>query len=247
MVALGGPVSSWPRGQAELFDPGALMLMESLRLGRRALFPVEASAGATAVVALLAGVFPLGALLAGLGREGKLSASFLAGRAAAHAGTLALLFGAASLLQAATGALLSALGGRLIGSLHLDAPAEDLAFAGLFTVALGVVAALGVLRDLASVAAVRGGHGFYVASSRALACARKGFGWAFLDWAWRASLGVAGVALAAWLTPAGVSAAAVAAGVALHQAAILGATFARASWLAAAMRRYDATEPALEG
>jgi hypothetical protein len=30
--------------------------------------------------------------------------------------------------------------------------------------------------------------------------------------------------------------------VVLHQGAIFGATFARASWLAAAMRLYDATE-----
>ena len=36
-AALGGPTSSWPRGQAELFDPGAVMLVESLRLARRAL------------------------------------------------------------------------------------------------------------------------------------------------------------------------------------------------------------------
>jgi hypothetical protein len=102
--------------------------------------------------------------------------------------------------------------------------------------------AVGVLRDLASVAAVRGEQRLYVATSRALACARRAGGRAILGWAWRASLGFAGLLLAAWLSPRGAGVAAVAAGVALHQAAIAGATFARASWLSAAMRLVDATE-----
>jgi hypothetical protein len=246
-AALSGPTASSPRGQAELFDPGGVMLLETLRFARRSLMPIGVSAGAVAAIALIAGVFPLAALLAGLGREGRLSVTFLADRAWAHAGTLALIFGLGTALQVVTVALLMLAGGKLIGALKLAPPPDDLAFVGLLAVAGGVGLAVGVLRDLASVAAVRGDHGLYVAASRALRCARRGGGRAMLGWAWRASLGFAGLVAAAWLAPRGVSTAAVVAGAALHQAAIAGATFARASWLAAAMRLVDATETSHDG
>ena len=245
-MALGGPTSAWPRRQAELFDPGGVMLVESLRLGRRAILPVEGSAGAVAAVALLAGIFPLAMLLVGISREGKLTGAFLAGRAWAHAGTLALISGLGALFQALACGLVVVLGAKIVGAFHLAPPAEDLATAAVVAVAVVVGLLAGVLRDLASVAAVRGDHGLYVASARALRCARRRGGRALLAWTWRSALGLAGILLAAWLAPAPGSALAIAAGVMLHQGAILGATFARASWLAAAMRLHDATGPKAE-
>ncbi len=243
-VALGGPVAAWPRGQGVLFDPGGVMLVEALRLSRRALDPSAMEAAAVALLALLAGVFPLAVLLVGLARDGRLPAGFLAARAVSHAGTLALLSLVAVPAQAIAGAFVAFLGGKLIGAFDLTTPAHDVATAALALVVLAVVCAAGVARDLALVAAVRGEHRFYVAASRALHLARHSGGRAFLAWAWRASLGLAGIVLAAWLAPslAGASAWAVLAGFLLHQAAIAGATFARASWLAAAMRLYDAGE-----
>lgn len=246
-TALSGPTASFPRGQAELFDPGGVMLLETLRLVRRSLLTVGVSAGAVAALALLAGVFPLAALLAGLDREGRLSFTFLADRAWAHAGTLALVFGVGVAAQATLVAGVMLAGGKLIGALALSPPPDDLAFVGLGALAAGVALVVGVLRDLASVAAVRGNHHFYVAASRALLCARRSGGRAILGWAWRTSLGFAGLLLAAWLTPRGTTTAAVVAGAALHQAAIAGATFAHASWLAAAMRLVDATEATMAG
>jgi hypothetical protein len=238
---LGGPVASYPRGHAELFDPGAVMLVESLRLTRRAWPAVGWSAGALATVAILAGVFPLGALLAGLGREGRLPAPFLLEKAWSNAPTLGLLYGLFALAQAGAIGLVIVLGGKAIGAAALRPPADDLAFVALFTVAGSLGLMLGLLRDLASVAAVRGQHGLYVATSDALVCARRAGGRALAAWAWRALLGVAGLACAAWLAPAlaGAAAPAIALGVLLHQGAVAGATFAHASWLAAAMRLYD--------
>jgi hypothetical protein len=242
-LVLSGPTASWPRAGAELFEPGGVLLVETLHVARRSVALVDFSALSIAAPALLASVFPLGVLLAGLGREGRLSAAFLADRAWAHAGTLALIFGLGAALQSVAAAAVVLLGGRLIGALKLAAPPDDLAFVALFAVALAVALGLGVLRDLASVAAVRGDHGFYVAASRALHCAGRSGGRVLLGWAWRAALGFAGLVAAAWLSPRGAGMAAVVAGVALHQAAIAGATFAHASWLAAAMRLVDAAAP----
>jgi hypothetical protein len=248
VVALGTPTASFPRRQGELFDPGGVMLIESLRLNRRALVPIETSAGIVAAVALLAGIVPLAVLLAGLDREGRLSGARLAGRAFAHAGTLALITVLGALLQLVTSGVVMVLGGKVVGALGLVRPAEDLAHWGLLAVVLGVVLVAGVLRDLASAAAVRGDHGLYVASARALHCARHAGGRALFAWAWRGALGLFGIVVAALLAPAlaGASAGAIAVGVVLHQAAIAGATLGRASWLAAAMRLYDATEPRVE-
>jgi hypothetical protein len=243
-LVMSGPTANWPRAQAELFEPGGVMLIETLHVARRSLALVDYSMAAIAAPTLLASVFPLAVLLAGLGREGRLSAAFLADRAWAHVGTLALIFGLGAALQGVAVALVLVAGGKLIGALKLAAPPDDLAFVALFAVALGVGLGLGVLRDLASVAAVRGEHRFYTAVSRALRCAGRGGGRALLGWAWRAALGFGGLVAAAWLSPAGAKAAAVVVGVALHQVAIAGATFAHASWLAAAMRLVDATEEA---
>ncbi len=135
--------------------------------------PVLWSTGAVAVVTLLAGLLPLGALLAGLGRKGRVSAAFVGGRAAGHAATLALVFGLGVLAQGAVFALAVLLGSKIIEALKLVAPAQDLAFVALFAIALGLALVLGVVRDLASAAAVRDDLRFYDAASRALRCVRR--------------------------------------------------------------------------
>jgi hypothetical protein len=244
-VAVGAPAANYPRGGAELFDPGGLMLIESTRLIRRAVMPLLFSGGAVALLAAATGLFPLGMLIAGLGREGRLSAGFVAGRAWKHAGTMALLWGAGMLAQALLAAIGSLAGGKLIGALKLVAPGEDIAFVVLFAVVLGIMIAVGVLRDLAWVAAVHGEHRFYVACVRALRCARMAGVRALGAYAWRGALGLGAVVLAARLAPplAGASTAMLAVGVLVHQAGIAGAVFARASWLAAAIGLLDKTAP----
>jgi hypothetical protein len=245
-VALGGATAWYPRGQTELFGAGSVMLIESLRLGRRAYAPVTWSAGAVATLALVGGLLPLGALLAGLGRRGRVSVAFLAGRAWGHAGTLALVSVLGLLAQGAVFALVLELGSKVVQALKLGLPGDDLASAGLVAFAALVAMVLGVVRDLAVAAAVRDDLRFYDATARALRCARRAGGRVLLAWTWRSLLGFAGlvaaVVAASYLPVA--PAAAVVASVALHQAGIAGTTFAHASWLAAAMRYLDATAPA---
>jgi len=244
-AVIGAATTSWPHGQSELFAPGGVLLLESLRLARRGIPAAVYSGGAIAAVALLAGVVPLGALLAGLGRRGRAPLAFLASLAAAHAGTLALLFGLGALAQGIVAAVAVLLGSKVLDLLALASPGDDLAFLALFAVVLALVCVVGVLRDLAAVAAVHGELRFYLAASRALRTARMAAGRALGAWAWRSALGLGGVVVAAGLSPslASTTTARVLLGVALHQGAILGVTFAHASWLAAAMRLHHATEP----
>ena len=241
-MVVGGPVSAWPHGQAHLFDPGGVMLVEALRFMRHGIGPVVVEVLLVAALALIAGVIPLAILLCGLDREGRLPVGFLAGRAASRAGTLALLSLVTVLAQAIVGALLALLGSKLVGAFDLTARGADMANAALVAVVLAAVCALGVLRDLAFAASVRRELRFYSAAASALRVARRSGGRALGAWAYRAALGAVGLALAAWLAPsiAGASAAAIVAGAVLHQAAIVGMAFAHASWLAAAMRLHDA-------
>jgi hypothetical protein len=242
VVALGGVTSQYPRGQAELFDAGGVMLLETLRLGRRAIMPVFVAGGSVAIVAVILGLFPLAAVIAGLGREGRLGAAFLAGRAAAHAGTIALLFGLGVLAEGVVAVLASLLLGRLAGALHLAAPGDDLAAVAAFLLALLAAAVIGVIRDLAFVAAVHGDRRFYGAAVHAVSTFRRAPLRVTVAWAWRSLLGLVALGLAAWLAPSitATSGLAALAALALHQIALFAAAFARASWLAAAIRFHDA-------
>jgi hypothetical protein len=237
-AAVGGVTSSYPRAQAELFDVGGVMLIESVRLARRAAPAVGAAGATVTMLATALGLIPLAVVIAGLGRRGRLGVGSLAARTSAHAGTLALLFGLGLLAQAVAAAIVVALGSKLLDGLKPVPPTEDLAFVAVFTIALGVAALIGVVRDLAYVAAVHRERGFYMACVDALRGLGRAPARALGGYAWRASLGLAALALAAWAAPSltNASRGAIAAGILLHQAALLGAAFARVSWLAAAIR-----------
>jgi hypothetical protein len=245
-AALGGATAQYPRAQAELWDAGGLMLLESLRLSRRAQPVVFASASSLSLLAIVFGLFPLAALIAGLGRSGRLSVGFLAARAWAHAGTVALAYGLGALAQVLLAIVLWLVGAKVITATRIAPPAEDVATAALVVVIFAALAAVGVVRDLAYVGAVHGGHRFYMATSRALRCVVRRPGGALLGWSWRSALGASGLVLAAWAAPSlrGVTTAGVLAGVLLHQASLFGVAYARASWLAAGIRLLDATAPA---
>lgn len=238
VAALGFATSRYPRAQAALFDPGAMMLLESLRVSRRTVPPVVWSSSTVALAAAAIGLVPLAMAIAGLGRQGRLLGAFLLGRAWAHAGTLALLFGLTLAAQVVTAAILMLLGGKLIDATHIVPPAEDLAFAALILVVLAVVSVIGVIRDLAYASAVHHDRGLYTATSRAIHAFRERPARTFLAWAWRAGLGLVLLVLAAWLTPPArdASTGMIALGFLIHQVALFAAAFARASWLAAAIR-----------
>lgn len=243
---LSGAVAGYPRGDAELFDRGAIMLVEALRLAARGA-PAALTSSATA--ALFAGAFglvPFAMLIAGLGREGRVRAPFLAARAARPLGTLTLLWGVGFAAQAIFAALLTLLGVKLVGALHLAARGQDLAHVGLGVVALLALLPLGVARDLAAVSAVNDETRFYTSSSRALQVFRRAFGRALGAYLLRTIPALAVLLAALWIPGALRSPGApppVALPFVLHQLAIVSAVFLRASWLAAAIRLLDERAP----
>jgi hypothetical protein len=101
-----------------------------------------------------------------------------------------------------------------------------------------------MVRDLTWVAAVRDDTAAYSSGARALSCLRGGR--PVVSWAWRWAVGLAALVLLAALAPRAVDAGALALSVACHQAGVLAVVFARASWLAAAVRAYDRQEASRE-
>ncbi|MFT3771217.1 MAG: hypothetical protein QM820_37860 [Minicystis sp.] len=244
-AAVGALSGDYPRGQAVLFDPGGLMLLESIRLLRRTLPAVGYALGPGVVIATAFGLFPLALLIAGLGQSGRLSAAFLTARAWAHAGTLALMFGLGALAQVLAVVVVSLVGFKIVAATRVAPPGEDLASLAVVAVALLAAAVLGVVRDLAYVAAVHGGHRFYTATSRALRCLIQAPARTLFAWSSRAILGLAILAFAAWAAPAArnASTAAVFLAVIFHQFALAAGAFLRASWLASGIRLLDLTAP----
>jgi hypothetical protein len=239
-------VAGYPRGDAELFDRGGTMLIEAIRLARFGSPAATTSSGLAILFTGAVGLLPFAALIAGLGREGRVRASFLAARAVRPLGTLTLLWGLGFAAQAIFGALLGVLGVKLIGAFHPTARGEALAHVGLGVVALLALLPIGVARDLAMVSAVNDETRFYTSSSRALRVVRRAFGRAIGGYLVRALLGLA-ILLAALALPSllGAPDAPPAAAIpfAIHQVAILLAVSLRASWLASAIRLLDTRAP----
>lgn len=230
---LSGPVANQPRGDAALFDPGGVMLLEALRLAGRGAAGATTASGAIALLATFLGLLPFAALVAGLGREGRLSRGYLAARAIQPMGTLALIWGLGLLAQAILAVIVTLLGGKLVGALHLDSPREDIARLVLTGVVLLAVIAAGVVRDLSAVSAVNDGTRLYTSVQRALRAVGHAGGRVALAYATRGVLALAAVggavALASALSGVPVMPFVV------HQAGIAGVVFFQASWLAAAI------------
>lgn len=234
----GEVVAGYPRGDAELFDPGGVMLLEASRLLRPALVPLAVQGGLGALVAALIGLLPLAALITALGHDGKLTARFLAARAVAPLGPLALLWGTALLAQVVAVALVLTIGEQLLAQARLELIHEDLARIGVVGVGLAFGLAIGVVHDLARVLAVLEARGFYSASARALYVMRQAPGRALWAYMWRGALALVALSAAGLFshrvglaTPRALLMVAVS-----SQAAVVVAVFLRASWLAAAIR-----------
>jgi hypothetical protein len=234
-------VSGYPRGDAELFDPGALMLIEALHLGARGIAATLTGAGLPGLVAIFGGLLPLAALIAGLSRRGRLSRAFVVRAATFRLGTLALLWGVGLAAQILLAVLVVLLGGKVIDTLHLRAKNEDIAYVVLAAVTGLTVLAAGVLRDLAAVAAVAGEGRFYVSMARALLTVIRRPGSVIGAYASRALLALALLVAAFELAPPRGESLGVA--FALHEGAIVLGVFLRASWLAAALRLVWAAAP----
>jgi hypothetical protein len=243
---LHGTVAGYPRGDAELFDRGGTMLIEAIRLARLGTPAATTSSGLAILFTGAVGLLPFAALIAGLGRRGRVRASFLAARAVRPLGTLTLVWGLSFAAQAIFGALLGVLGVKLVGAFHPAARGEALGQVAVGVVVLLALLPLGVARDLAMVSAVNDETRFYTSCSRGLRVVRRAFGRAVFGYLVRALLGlailVAALFLPSWLrAPDAPPATAIP--FALHQLAIVVAVFLRASWLASAIRLLDTRAP----
>jgi hypothetical protein len=238
-------VANDPRGDAVLFDPGALMLVEALRLAARGAVGALTASGWNAIFATFLGLLPFAALIAGLGRQGRLSAGYLAARAVRPIGTLALLWGVGLVAQVIFGGLTGLVGAKIIKQLHLSIVGEDIGRVVLAGVTLLVVLTVGVVRDIAAVAAVNDGSGLYTSVVRALRVTIGAFGRVAFAYASRGVLGrgaiVAASPLIAWISRGEDPAFGIP--FLIHQAAIVFGVFMHASWLAAAIRLLDRVAP----
>jgi hypothetical protein len=238
--------AGYPRGDAELFDRGGVMLVEAVRLATRGAPAAMTSSGLVVLLAGAFGLVPFAMLIAGLGREGRVRAPFLAASAARSLGTLTLIWGLGFAAQAIFGALLGLLGLKLLDGLHLAPRSEGIAQVSLGVGALLALLPLGVARDLAMVSAVNDETRFYTSSTRALRVLRRAFGRSLGAYLARSLLALAALLAAFWI-PAALRAPDAAPGVAIpflvHQLAIVIAVFLRASWLAAAIRLLDDRAP----
>jgi hypothetical protein len=242
-------VGGHPRGDAVLFDPGSVMLVEVARVAKDAAALIAAQMGLGALLASAFGLIPLAIVIVALGRSGPLTASLVGGRVARALGPLTLLWGAALAAEVAAAALVTLLGLKLLGSMQLGPRAYDVAGAAVVLVAALAIAAIGILHDLARVAAVDEQRGFYMSASRALSTAVSAplaSAWAFF---WRSALAVAALASAVGIARAvGLSSGArVALAFGAQHAGIAITVFLRVSWLAAAMRLLDRTREAGSG
>ncbi|MFO0755433.1 MAG: hypothetical protein U0359_03020 [Byssovorax sp.] len=234
-------VASYPRGDAELFDPGGIMLLEAVRFGQRAASPALTGAGLPALIAIALGLLPFAMLVAGMGRKGPLSRAFLVHAAFDEVGTLALLWGTGLAAQAISAALVVLLGVKAVGALHLSSKGEDIGNIVLAVLAALVVVVAGVARDLAMVAAADGGSRFYVSASRGLRAIRRAPLRMLLAYGWRALL-AAGLYVAAFhFGPPGTTNLGRSFG--MHEGAIVLGVFLHASWLATAIVLLRETAP----
>jgi hypothetical protein len=241
-ILIGRAVGDHPRGDAVLFDPGGMLLIEALRRTREALPPLGAEVVVLFVLAAFAGLLPLAALIAALGERGRVTAAFLGERALRPVGALALLLGAAMGAQVVVGLLVMAVTGVFARRPGLDVRASDQAWLGGTAIALLLVLAIGVVHDVARVAAVRGDLGLRGALLCALDTVRRAPGRVATAWLWRSLLAVFALGVASVIgSRIGVERPGqLVSGALVHQAAVLAAVFLRASWLAYALRHVDA-------
>jgi hypothetical protein len=233
------PVAKHPRGDQVLFDPGALYLVETLRLGRFALASAAEGLSFGVLVGLYLGLLPLAALLFAFGRDQKLPAPALLGAAGRYFAPFSLLLGL-SLIVAALAALVPLMVGALLENelrAALGERGSDIAEAAFRVAALVVAGIVGVVQDLARAALVTRETNVLGAVRSAIETFRAWPAEAFGGWALRGLAALLLVTIAARLTTyIGVETGTAFIAVALvHQAVAFTLVFLRADWLALAV------------
>lgn len=237
-AAIGAATGAYPRGDVELFDPGGVMFLEALRHLRLSMPAIGAAWLVLAVAALPLGMVVLGFCIALLGAPGDVRPTWALARAVRALPSLTLV----GLVALAADGLLVALimigGGSIVRSSWPEAPARDIARWSLLACVFAVVCAVGVLHDLARVAAVTGPRSTYDALAAALQTARRRPGRVAWAYTWRALLGLGAAGGAAWLgirigksAPGAILAMAL-----VHQVGLAAMGWSRLAWLAQAAR-----------
>jgi hypothetical protein len=231
-VAFAAVVGAHPRGDALLWEPGGVWLVESLRLLGPALGPALGYGGVLVLLAAFGWLLPLGALIVSLA-PGRPRARVCLGQAAARLGTMSLLWGLTLLAQAALLVLTAVLSALVAEG---ESPAQLLLRLGVWLLGLSLCAVLACTEDLARVVCLQRDAGLWDAVAQALGT--LGRHPLALAWAagWRSALGLGLLAGAlalgvAWARPDELLPM-----VLLHQLAILCFVWLRASWLRQATR-----------
>lgn len=237
-AVLARTTGEYPRGDAELFDPGGVMLLEALRRMVPAFAAIRIAWLLVAVVAVPLGFVVLGFAIAQLAIPGKARPLWALTRAVRAFPTLVLVAVVSLLADVVLVLLLTLAGGAIARAAWPEAPSRDVARLALFgLVALAVTAVAG-LHDLASVAAVTGPSRMYLSLRASLHVAWRTPGRAAWAYAWRLGAGVVVLALAA---AAGMAigertAGAILASALVHQVGLAAAGWLRLSWLSACGR-----------
>jgi hypothetical protein len=235
-----------PERDAALFEPGALFLLEALRLGDKALLSAAQTAAFSWFIFSLLLLVPVAALLVALAHEGRLELAAWLGRALHHVPRFLLLAGVTVLGQALI--LLAFV--LLYVPLHrlwlgrVSERASDLLSVAWFGLAAAAVLLVSVLHDLARAANVRYGARASDNLVHAIAVLRH--------WPGKLAASSAAVGIASLLLVAGAAYAADAAHLErpdtwrivvvafVHQGAALGLAALRAAWLALTLRLVSA-------
>lgn len=244
-ASIGAATGAYPRGDAELLDPGGVMLLEALRHLRASLPAIGASWAVLAILALPLGMLVLAFCAALLGAPGEPRPTWALARAVRSLPTFATLALVVLVADAVLIALVMLGGGAIVRSSWPHAPARDIARWCLLAFAFLLVSAVGVLHDLARAAAVTGPARTYTSLAAALRTAARHPARVAWSYTWRALLGLAAAGTAAWLgmrmtlsAPGAVLATAL-----VHQLGLAAMGWLRLTWLAQAVHLVGPAAP----
>ncbi len=228
----------YPRGDAELFDPGGVMLLEALRRLGPSFAAIRMAWLLAAIVALPLGLAAFGFAVAQLGTPGKSRPSWALVRAAQALPTLVVIGIVALVADVVIAGLLTVAGGAITKGAWPEPPARDVARLVLVGVVVLAIVGLSAIHDLTSVAAVTGPARTYMSLRAGLHVVWRTPGRAAWAFAWRFVVGLValGLAFAAGLAIGERGPGAILASAFVHQLGLAAAGWCRLSWLSACGR-----------
>jgi hypothetical protein len=231
-----------PLGDAALFEPGALLLIEALRLQMPALAPALRTGFAVFLFASLVSLLPLSALYVALASGGRLRAGEWCAGAVECLPRFVLLGGLSLLCQAGIILAFTMVHGLLRPMLAatLTERGTDVGSILLFSIAGAAVLTIGVVHDLARAASVHGAATAGRAVREALSTFRRARAAVIAGWLVPALTSGAIVGLAAFVVASlqleRGGAARFALATSVHQAAAFALVALRANWIARSLR-----------